>query len=509
MKQDVLAFFLPIALFAALSYFLQVQVLFSPDVGYLIYAANQLLAGGKYAADIFETNPPMILYLYMPICFLHKWLHIEIILLARIYGLFLTSVSSLCCFVLLKKLIEPNDRIYFKVLFYTILVVYFILPMNDILQREHILLIALLPYLLSAALRLENKPISTFSAVVIGVCAGLGFALKPYFLVTFCLIEGFFIIKKRQIFAWVRIESLIISSILVLYFCSIWVFQPDYLRIILPLVSRYYLPFIKGPLINILLLYSIPFCLAMLLSYALTYKQDKYRTIGTILFLGLLGMTIAIFITQAPWYYHVLPAFGLAFIFLMHVVGQALQNRLIFFSMVVMAGFVVFGPIPYCYERYRIMVESTKNSSRNKLIAYINNSSKQHSIFCFCTGTICCFPLVYETQSVHAQRFSQFWWYRGLRFSEKYSVYPDQVIKDRTFIINAIAADLNHYRARWVIIDNNDFNIAEDIDVNLISYLSENKQFRDAWQNYDVSTRIDNYTIYERKGNKENSFSSR
>ena len=128
----------PILLFALLGFLFQSFIVFSPDVGYLLYATKQWLAGGRYVTDIFETNPPMILYLYSPIWFAVKWFQIDIILLARIYMLILASVSAVICFQLLKKIISSKERIYFYGLFSAILCVLFILPLKAFLQREHL-----------------------------------------------------------------------------------------------------------------------------------------------------------------------------------------------------------------------------------------------------------------------------------------------------------------------------------------------------------------------------------
>lgn len=499
MKQDVFAFFIPIALFSFLAYLLQVPLVFSPDVGYLLYASKQLLAGGNYVSEIFETNPPMILYLYSPIWWLANWMHIEIIFAARLYALLLASLSAVSCFMLLKKITAPKARIYFYSLFYTVLLMLFILPLKAFLQREHILLMVLLPYLFAAVLALEDEPLPPVLAFFIGLFAAAGFALKPFFLVTFCLIEGCFILKKRHFFAWVRMESLIIVSVLLIYFATLWLYKIDYFHVIIPLVLQYYYPIVEKPWIDIISVPSVSFCLAILISYPLLAKHDKFRTMGTVLFLGLLGMTVALLLSRTPWYYHVLPAFGLAFLLVMHYFGQAVEDgKRIFLPIVVMVVILIY-PIFHCYQVYQSILLFTQNDPGRKLTAYLNSFSGEHSVHCFSTySAATCFPLVYQTNSVYAQRFPAFWWYTGLRLAEKNHINPVQVRKDKAFLVDKIAEDLNRHQARWVIIDENSFNWMEDKDFSLINMFSENNRFRVAWQQYGYKTNIDHYSVYER-----------
>lgn len=509
MKQDVLSFFIPALFFSLLGYFLQTQLIFSPDVGYLLQAANRMLAGGNYVNEIFETNPPMILYLYFPVCLLAKITKIDYIIVARLYIIFLSVISTGCCYLLLKKIIQPEDRQYNIIFICTLFFILLLLPVNAILQREHMLLIVLLPYLLAAALALENKPIHPIAAIFIGLFAGVGFALKPFFLLPLCLIESLFIIKKRSLFAWVRIESVMILIVFIVYLSSVCLLQPDYINVILPFTFHYYFPFIKKSWEVILTIPYVSICLAVIVSYLFIQRYDKYKTIGTVLFTGLLGMTAAFLIPRAAWYYHVLPAFGLAVLIVMHLFSQAVDDRG-YVLPVLLVAIVLFYPlqnsaIVYCYM---YALANDKTYTLNRLSAYLNSFPGKHSVFCFTAGgTTNCFPIVHPTQSDYAERFPSFWWYTGVRFKEQYSVnmqIAHQASRDKQYLINCIAEDLNRYQARWIVIDENSFKPVEKEGFNLIASLSENPNFWNAWQHYRYLSHFDNFTIYERIPEKQN-----
>ncbi|MCD6039172.1 MAG: hypothetical protein K0S27_572 [Gammaproteobacteria bacterium] len=512
MKQETSTFYIFTALLILLAYFIQTQTFFSPDVGYLLHAANQLLAGGKYGPDIFETNPPMILYLYFPACLLAKCVALSVMTAVRIYIIGLVIVSLSVCFFLLKRLIKSEDNMLRYALFYTLIFCLLFLPSFIFAQREHILIIFMLPYLLSAALALENKSVPSILAALIGVMAGLGFSLKPFFLVTPCLIELYFIVKRRRLFAWVRIESGIMISVLVIYFISIFWTQPGYIKIILPFVFRYYFIGTALPWHQIILFPNVLFCIAVALGYWVYKEKDCYSTLGWIMELALLGMIIAFLIPQTPWYYHVMPALVLALLLVASLFFQAIsgvaytssrQRFLGGHSIILIFALVVILTLPasYCYKTVRYIYRFQDHQPARYIADYINHYPGQHSIACFGLGTPDCFPLVYYTQSEYSERFPFFWWYSGLRkleTSRQPSSTQEQLKKDKYFLINSFAEDLNKHQPRWVIIDTQHFQQMEARPFDVIRYFSENKKFDVAWRHYRYLTTIKSIKLYER-----------
>src|SRR5687768_3213581 len=103
--QTIIFMLFTIALFV----FLHHQVLFSPDVSYLLHATQQILQGGHYATDIFETNPPMILYLYSPVIGLAKLFGMHIHVATQIYINGLAIFSTILCYTCLKKVISNEN----------------------------------------------------------------------------------------------------------------------------------------------------------------------------------------------------------------------------------------------------------------------------------------------------------------------------------------------------------------------------------------------------------------
>lgn len=508
LKKEIFLFLLSTFFVLLLLVLLQKYIMISPDVSYLLYAANQMLEGGHYVTEIFETNPPMILYLYFPACLLAKIVFINPMVAVRIYVFCLIVISMGVSFVLLKRVVGSVDKGYFITMFFAMLFVVFMLPMVSFGQREHLLLIFMLPYLLAAALRLDDKILYPWLAVVIGLFAGLGFAIKPYFLLALCMVELLFVWKKNRLFAWVRIETVVIASVLVLYLCSIIIFQPGYIKSILPLVSKYYFSSIKQPWLSILSQHYVMFCFIIAMLYLYFIQDDEYKNLGNVIFVALIGMMLAFSIPQNAWYYHVFPALGLAFLLMMHCFGQQLvrfkkrSKKSVFITCFIVVIAIFF--VREYYGMLRQNIELTKNNPANTVVELFNKLSGKHTISCFSLyGTPSCFPMVYEINGGQYQsRFPSFWWYSGLRFAEIKAKNNDElrvVTKDREYLIEAIADDLDRYKATWILIDARNSEHIKNLSSDLIASFIINDRFKHAWQHYAYYTTVLTYDIYLRK----------
>jgi hypothetical protein len=501
MKQETLFFNAALLLFIVLAYFMITSVYVNGDVAYLIHAANQLLAGETYGKEIFETNPPLILYLYMPICLLARYTGFNQISIMPFYILLLITLSSSCCFVLLRKIIAKEDNMLLSILSIVLLYTLYLSPVIEWGQREHILLILMLPYLFAAVLVIENEPLSTFSRVCITIFAGLGFALKPFFLITPFLVEMYFFLKTRRI----RMEALILSCIFILYLGTVYLLQPGYLYVVLPLVSDLYFIGYAQSLNEFLQNYFVLFCIFTLIIAILFYKQVTYQTFHRVLILATLGMIVSFVIPRSPWYIHVLPALGLSFLLMAFILSRIflplpkyqkkrfINLHVIFFAVISLILFAV----PLKYHGIFFKDARTTKLGQEKLIAFISTLPQKQSIFCFSPKTICdCFPLVDNTHNRYGSSFPFFWWYNGLRYRESQtSILSNKIAKDKKYLFEKLVADFQQYQPNLLIVNNGSPNNTKAF----ISYLLQDAKFHGIWQQYQFFKSVDYYKIYIKK----------
>jgi hypothetical protein len=96
-------------------------------------------------------------------------------------------------------------------------------------QREHLMLMAALPYTAAAAVSLEGPRLRLPVAIAIGLFAALGFCLKPYFLFVPLCVEAWLALRNRSLVAWLRPEFLLIPVFGALYLAAVFAFAPSYI----------------------------------------------------------------------------------------------------------------------------------------------------------------------------------------------------------------------------------------------------------------------------------------
>ena len=296
----------------ALGSFIQSSLWINRDVSWDMIITERFLSGGKYIQDFFEVSPPAIFYLYALPVALAKFMSLSSILIFRLYVFFLASLSMGASYVLLKKIFLDKDRYLVNVLLITVGIIFLILPLEEFGQRDHLLIILTMPYFLTVAYRLQGGQMNPSYAIAIGLFAGLGFAIKPFFLITPFLIELYYIFCKRNSFAFIRWETATIFVWLLAYLFFTCLWQKNYIEIIAPLLSSFYYESIKSPLLLMAKYNLACFCYLMILFYFIRLPYHAYRAFCTVMMLALVGFLLAYFLQQTTWFYHIIPAVSMA-----------------------------------------------------------------------------------------------------------------------------------------------------------------------------------------------------
>ncbi len=171
-------------------------LILTDNVAWHLQGARVLLGGGTLYRDFFETNPPLITYLNVPV-----------VLLAEQFGLSLQRAFCLAVYALvivsfglsLRSLLESGVcKCATRWLGCCFVYLVTILPGPDFGEREHLLVLFARPYFLDLAGRLNGggggKPHSTLCALL----AAIGFSLKPHFLVGLAAILAYCVFRFRK-----------------------------------------------------------------------------------------------------------------------------------------------------------------------------------------------------------------------------------------------------------------------------------------------------------------------
>src|SRR5690348_14804249 len=168
------------------------------DIAWLLYVARRWMAGRELYVDVVEVNPPLIVWISaIPI-----WLAGVLGIDAQFTAIPFFVAAVLACAWWTAALLQGSGRLFEDRLpvFAVIGTVLLVVPAGDLGQREHLLTAAILPYLALFARSLDGRRTPLRDAVIAGVLAGLGCALKPRYAGVFVVLECLAILRGLQPF---------------------------------------------------------------------------------------------------------------------------------------------------------------------------------------------------------------------------------------------------------------------------------------------------------------------
>ena len=110
-----------------------------------------------------------------------------------------------------------------------------VVPLHHYGQPGHVVTVLMLPYLLSAARRAAGRGVSIRLAILAGLLAGAGIALKPFFVIPWLCVELFVRIRTRQPRSLMAPENICIAAIQAVFLGTVFIGFTAYVTSILPL----------------------------------------------------------------------------------------------------------------------------------------------------------------------------------------------------------------------------------------------------------------------------------
>src|SRR5438270_6098336 len=276
------------------------------DVASQLGIAQRIHEGARLYRDIVEVNPPLWFWMAVPVERLAALLHVSAanVLFATLGVIVMLSLAATGQ---LLGHIAPARRTLFLAYAALILAA---LPWMHVGQREQIVLIGALPYAALAAARREFRPVSPVLAIAIGVGAGLGFALKHYFLIVPAALELWLLACTGSRWRPLRLETLAMVGVGAAYAAALLVEQ-NYLIRIVPLVRLAYGQF--GPHSVRFLFNPYVVVAGMIIAFTAVHARllvGRSSSFAAALFIAALGFTATYFIQFKGWPYHTIPMLG-------------------------------------------------------------------------------------------------------------------------------------------------------------------------------------------------------
>lgn len=387
------------------SFMLLHNVTIGHDAVWQLWTARQLEHGARLYTDILELNPP-----------LWFWMAVPVVRLAEIAGTQSADALKIAFFgvislslVLVGALQRDQSPVPRLTLYAALLLAFTVVALPDFAQREHYVLIASAPYVTLIAARSEGAEIPIWLAIVIGLLAASGFALKHYFAGVPIILEIWLIFSIRRTWKLMRPELAVLASCAIAYVLAVLIFAPDFVRTIVPMVRLAYYGY------NVSLVaqfFRIVIPLSLLAGTGLVLYGGPRTALGKAAFITALTFLACYFLQQKGWRYHSLPALGM----LLMIVGA--ESAVIFQRKLLSdrqrRGVLALACVMIMAPMDGILSGPYRNDKRAASQAALVGLAPRDTVMMLAVNASTIWPMVEELQLVWPSRYMILWMLPGI-----------------------------------------------------------------------------------------------
>lgn len=487
------------------------------QISYLMEARRALGGQVLYGSHLAETNPPVIIWFSaIPMALAHHVHRLEA-------DWFRLLVSALMCgsTVWTVQILRRTRMLqrFEAVLLFTLLLVWAELPpaASDFGQREHLLVLFLLPYVLTVATG-ASKSLPIAERVAVGLAASVGIWFKPHNILVVLALQLFVCVWERRWRSLMAPEfTAMIGGNLLILGAALW-FAPLYFTHTLPLLKDTY------------------WALGTETALSLARDQHVYNAV-VVLFVGLwLGLrrrmwnpaaapallvcsvsaSIAFDIQHIGWAYHRYPHIALMEIAVAYFGADLLDgwiaaadfNPVVYgLALIVCLGICSLGAV-------RILRRTLRDARRHypptALDAVLRQCAPEETVYVFSTG-VPAMATTYRHNLTWGSRFAHLWMLPALVQNELGPAGPDAPFKrlstQRLAEISTIqreesAEDLDYWKPAMVLVQQctaaKPCQGLEDKNFSILAWFLQGREFASAWSHYQRQFSVDGFDVYGR-----------
>ena len=167
------------------------------DTAWFLYVAQGLLGGGELYRDFVEVNPPLAIWLTVPVVMLGRATGLAPI--ETLYGVFfaMTAISLLLAWRYLAMIRGVPQWTVGLVLFLLAAAILFI-PGRAFAQREHLLVLLFMPWFMLRLARSQGAPVSVLESALVGLLGAAAICMKPHAVLAPLAMEALLLWRSRQ-----------------------------------------------------------------------------------------------------------------------------------------------------------------------------------------------------------------------------------------------------------------------------------------------------------------------
>ncbi|HSF93475.1 MAG TPA: hypothetical protein VLA52_00495 [Thermohalobaculum sp.] len=470
------------------------------DTSWFIVATGWWLDGLPLYDEILELNPPLAFYLTAPPVAAARLLALDTTEVSVVYVLALTGVSLIWSLRLLAA--DPEitglHRVGFAV-FGSIALI--LLPLADFGQREHLLLVFVLPYLALGLTGPAAPPRPWWERALIGLWATFGLALKPVFLLIPLATTLAACACRRSAAAAFTVQNAAIVLACCAYLGAAWMLHPAYFDSVIPLARLTYGPGYDHPLLALAGL-TIPTALVFLLSSAgLPFLGREALRPALILAAAGFAGAVIFFVQAKGWTYHSLPFKALAGLACGWIALSLRTYRGQFFlPLAQMLGFALFLMLP------AIGNGTYANTVYRDFARYFTCPAGERSFQLLAAHVYHAYPLANYADAKPANRGSTLWPIPG---AARQLQSPEGFAPERKLALEGAIdatrlraqADFLREKPQLVFVDTRpDKPYFGGAEFDYLAFLLTTEAVIEAWKQYEKVGTYDGFDIYRRPG---------
>jgi len=493
------------------------------DKGWLLLAARMWLSGKRLYLDIFETNMPLIIWVYS----IPAWLSLHLEGIQDVQLLHLMVLLAVGCSLLLTDRLmrfHPAFAPYARKRAWHTILLGFILVLwaNPAFfgDREHLFLVLALPYIMRCSPSLARIALPLPLRLGVACMGAVGFCIKPHCVMVFLGIQVLALLRERSLrFLW-SLENCIIGAAGLAYLLSARLLVPEFFHDVLPMELASYGGYNMGA---IRVMFFIPPLLTLGAAFADFRLRDVSPYRRDILYFAVICALLLLYVfVNNGWGYTFYPLGSMALFLTAWLwwefrwLKQDAAVRGVPFRRategswvcaLVLGAHLMLTLLPYALVYSGAMPVPKEEPDIAMDVADFMKKQQFHT-FGGMAATFRVWPVLNRTLGAQLEtRFHCLWMIpsfvmEGEGFVKKNAWIPAYVAK-------ALAEDMEKNKPEVMFVDTSPEFFHSRKPLDLVAYFSVVPAFREAWKHYAWLQRIDHCDDKDSSGNKKEQFKCR
>ena len=487
------------------------------QTSYFLEAERMLSGLELYGPHLTDTNPPTIIWFSALPVLLARWMHAPPMLFLRMLLLILIFGSVSWCVRILRRVPAIASSLGVGLVALAVVVSEFCIGPYNFSQREELLIVLMVPYLLACA----TGAVSGFSGVerfALGVAAGVAIWFKPQDALVIVGLEVFLALRARSLRRVASPEFLGLVGAGSLVLLLIRLLTPLYFKVVPLLFDTYWGLGTMNTLALALHLHYYLIEVPVALAAYLLFRRSLRDGAG---FFALLVCSIAAFVAfdvqHNDWWYHAYPHQALFVIAVAYLIADLFnplfvrvtsEPRLLRRMAFVVSGFMA-GSLLLIALRPDAVLKQGTHQGAFPLDDYLAQYQPSTTVYALSTSVS---PLAfsYNHGLSWGGRFAHLWMLPAIIKNELGPVdpaapfkklSPETVARLANLQRTELAEDLNYWRPSVVMVEECHREEAcfglEGRDFDMLAWFLKSPEFAEAWSHYRRQTEVANFVVYK------------